>query len=127
MVISSLIVQHWATEYATGNMVCPLCVGPELLFKLLFCFDEGYRVTRVLASSKELVNGWHRYVILEVKQLEGCKAQLGLISSHVSLVQVTGAAVVRPWHLSMSDELSKVCQMPAALISPDQYSPQLPD
>ena len=79
-----------------------LQVGLESLFKLRFRFHEGHKVSRLPANSKELVNGWHRYVILEVKQLEGCKAQLGLISSHVSLVQVTGAAVVRPWHLSMS-------------------------
>ena len=55
----SKIARHRATEYVTGNpvMACPLRVGPVFLFKLLSRFDKDYRATRVLASSKELVNG----------------------------------------------------------------------
>jgi hypothetical protein len=54
----SFIVQPRDIEYS-GNTTPtrPLRVELESFFKLVLCFDEGHRVTRLPASSKELVNG----------------------------------------------------------------------
>ena len=55
-------------------MACLLRVGLEFLFKLIFRVDEGHRVTRVPANSKELANGRRSLTLLLpllTKQLEG--------------------------------------------------------